>query len=51
MLWFRYIEGAAPIENELDRKEILYGFGVRLLGITYSESMSGIRLKEKRMGF
>lgn len=32
------IEGAGPIENELDRIEILYGIGVRQLGITYSES-------------
>jgi membrane dipeptidase len=32
------LEGAAMIENELDRIEILYGFGVRVLGITYSES-------------
>ena len=32
------VEGAAPIENEVDRIEILYGLGVRKLGITYSES-------------
>ena len=32
------IEGAAPIENEVDRIDILYGFGVRQLGVTYSES-------------
>jgi membrane dipeptidase len=32
------IEGAAPIENELDRLDILYGFGVRMIGVTYSES-------------
>lgn len=32
------IEGAGPIENELDRIEILYGLGVRQMGITYSES-------------
>ena len=45
------IEGAAPIENELDRIEILYGFGVRLLGITYSESNAlGSGLKEKHDG-
>lgn len=31
-------EGAAMIENELDRIEILYGLGLRLMGITYSES-------------
>jgi membrane dipeptidase len=32
------IEGAAPIENELDRLDVLFGLGVRMLGITYSES-------------
>ncbi len=31
------LEGAAMIENELDRLDILYGFGVRCLGIAYSE--------------
>ena len=32
------IEGAAMIENELDRLDVLYGLGVRMCGITYSES-------------
>lgn len=41
------LEGAAPIENELDRIDILYGFGVRLMGITYSEANGlGSGLKE-----
>jgi membrane dipeptidase len=45
------IEGAAPIENELDRIEILYGFGLRSMGITYSESNAlGSGLKEKNDG-
>lgn len=45
------IEGAAPIENELDRIDILYGFGVRVLGITYSESNQlGSGLKEDKDG-
>ena len=45
------IEGAAMIENELDRIEILYGFGIRVLGITYSESNSlGTGLKEQQDG-
>jgi membrane dipeptidase len=45
------IEGAAPIENEVDRVDILYGLGVRLLGITYSESNAlGSGLKEDRDG-
>ncbi len=45
------VEGAMPIENELDRIDILYGFGVRMLGLTYSESNSvGSGLKEDRDG-
>lgn len=32
------IEGAAPIENELDRIDVLFGLGVRMCGVTYSES-------------
>ncbi|HHY25315.1 MAG TPA: diguanylate cyclase [Desulfitobacterium dehalogenans] len=45
------IEGAAMLENEVDRVEILYGFGVRLMGITYSEANSlGSGLKEKNDG-
>jgi membrane dipeptidase len=32
------IEGAAPIGNELDRLDVLFGLGVRMLGVTYSES-------------
>lgn len=45
------IEGAAPIENELDRIEILYGLGIRELGIAYSESNAlGTGLREPRDG-
>ena len=45
------MEGCAMIENELDRLDILYGFGVRSLGITYSESNAlGSGLKESRDG-
>jgi membrane dipeptidase len=44
-------EGAAMIENELDRIEILYGIGIREMGITYSESNSlGTGLKEPKDG-
>ena len=46
LAWVASMEGAAMIENELDRIDILYGFGVRALGITYSESNalgSGLR--------
>ncbi|GAA5182684.1 membrane dipeptidase [Rugosimonospora acidiphila] len=32
------LECCTPIENELDRIDILYGFGVRQLGIAYSQS-------------
>lgn len=49
--WIATMEGAAMIENELDRIDILYGFGVRSLGITYSESNTlGSGLKETRDG-
>ena len=36
--WVAVVEGAACIENEVDRIDILYGLGVRQLGVTYSES-------------
>lgn len=49
--WFISVESATMIENELDRIEILYGLGVRMMGITYSESNSlGYGLKEKSDG-
>lgn len=49
--WIASMEGAAMIETELDRIEILYGFGVRALGITYSEANAlGSGLKEPRDG-
>jgi membrane dipeptidase len=32
------LESATPIENELDRIDVLFGMGVRMLGIAYSES-------------
>ncbi len=45
--WVATMEGAAMIENELDRIDQLYGFGVRSLGITYSESNAlGTGLRE-----
>ncbi|MGH3678816.1 MAG: dipeptidase [Natronosporangium sp.] len=44
-------EAATMIENELDRIDILYGFGVRQMGIAYSEANAlGSGLKEKRDG-
>ena len=32
------LESATPIENELDRVDVLHGLGVRSMGICYSES-------------
>lgn len=41
------LECATMIENELDRLDILYGFGVRQMGIAYSEGNSlGAGLRE-----
>jgi membrane dipeptidase len=41
------LEGAAMIENELDRIDVLYGMGMRSLGIAYSEGNAlGAGLKE-----
>lgn len=49
--WFISLESATMIENELDRIDILYGLGVRMMGITYSESNClGSGLKEKNDG-
>lgn len=51
MAWIATMEGCAMIENELDRLDLLYGYGVRSLGITYSESNAlGSGLKEERDG-
>jgi membrane dipeptidase len=32
------LEAATPIENELDRLDVLYGLGLRQIGIAYSEA-------------
>lgn len=32
------LESATPIENEVDRIDVLYGLGIRSMGICYSES-------------
>jgi len=32
------IESLKPIENEVDRVDVLYGLGIRCMGITYGES-------------
>jgi membrane dipeptidase len=45
------LEAATMIENELDRIDILYGFGVRQMGIAYSQAnMLGSGLSEERDG-
>lgn len=45
------LEAATMIENELDRIDILYGFGVRQMGIAYSQAnMLGSGLSEVRDG-
>lgn len=43
------IESSMPIENELDRIDVLFGLGIRMMGLTYSESNAlGSGLKEER---
>ncbi|MEI3606484.1 membrane dipeptidase [Pseudogracilibacillus sp. SE30717A] len=40
------LESATMIENELDRLDVLYGFGIRTMGVVYSEANqlgSGLR--------
>ena len=46
LAWVAALEAATPIQNEVDRLDILYGLGVRLMGVVYSESNtlgSGLR--------
>jgi membrane dipeptidase len=45
------LEAATPIENEIDRLDILYGLGIRSSGIAYSEANTlGSGLREARDG-
>ncbi|WLD93055.1 dipeptidase [Alkalihalobacillus sp. AL-G] len=45
------LESSTQIENEVDRVDVLYGFGVRVMGIAYSEANAlGCGLKEKNDG-
>ena len=45
------LEAATPIENEVDRLDILYGLGIRSSGIAYSEANTlGGGLREARDG-
>ncbi len=45
------LETATALENELDRVDVLYGLGIRCMGITYNETnMLGSGLAEERDG-
>lgn len=45
------LEAASPIDNDIDRVDILYGFGIRQMGLVYNESnLLGGGLKEHRDG-
>jgi membrane dipeptidase len=45
------LEAATPIENELDRLDVLYGLGIRSSGVAYSEANTlGCGLREQRDG-
>jgi membrane dipeptidase len=45
------LEAATPIENEIDRLDVLYGLGLRQIGIAYSDTNSlGSGLGEARDG-
>jgi len=45
------LESSTMIENELDRLDVLYGFGIRTMGIVYSEANSlGAGLREPSDG-
>jgi membrane dipeptidase len=45
------LEAATAIENEVDRVDVLYGFGIRCMGITYSEANAlGSGLREEHDG-
>lgn len=44
-------EALTPIENEIDRIDVLFGFGLRCMGLVYSDSNSlGSGLRESRDG-
>ncbi|MCL1975406.1 MAG: dipeptidase [Firmicutes bacterium] len=45
------LESAMPIENEVDRVDILFGLGIRQMGLVYSESNAlGSGLREDKDG-
>jgi membrane dipeptidase len=48
---FLALEAATPVENEVDKIDILYGLGVRMMGIVYSKSNQlGSGQREERDG-
>ena len=51
LAWVAVLESLSSIENEVDRLDILYGLGIRSMGLNYSESnMLGSGLAEIRDG-
>ena len=51
LAWVPVLESASCIENEVDRIDVLYGLGLRSMGICYSESnMLGSGLREQKDG-
>ena len=51
LAWVGSVESCSCIENEVDRLDVLYGLGVRCMGVNYSESnMLGSGLKELHDG-
>jgi membrane dipeptidase len=51
LAWVAVLESASCIENEVDRLDILYGLGLRSIGICYSQSnMLGSGMDERRDG-
>ncbi len=49
--WIANLESSTPIENEIERLEILYGLGIRCMGIVYSEANAlGAGLREPNDG-
>lgn len=51
LAWVPVLESSSCIENEVDRIDVLYGLGIRSMGLAYSESnMLGSGLGELRDG-
>jgi len=51
LAWVAVLESATCIENEVNRLDILYGFGVRSIGVCYSQTnMLGSGMGERKDG-